>query len=141
MLHFLKNGLVAQLIVTKNFIRPEQFGAYGDNEHDDSVALQKALDTHKYILADKKYKISQTIVISPNRQQLTYMLIGDFYYTGTDTAFKIVNCPNGSYVRFGKVVARNGDVLTLNGSNSYGVVLHICTCYFRNFMQEMKIVV
>ncbi len=121
LLHFLKNGLVAQLIVTNNFIRPEQFGAYGDNEHDDSVALQKALDTNKYILADKTYKISKTIVISPNRQQLTYMLIGNFYYTGTDTAFKIVNCPNGSYVRFGKVVAKNGDVLTLNGSDSYGL--------------------
>ena len=121
LLHFLKNGLVAQLIVTNNFIRPEQFGAYGDNNHDDSVALQKALDTHKHILADKTYKFSQTIVISPNRQQLTYMLIGDFYYTGTDTAFKIVNCPNGSYVRFGKVVAKNGDVLTLNGSDSYGL--------------------
>lgn len=121
LLHFLKNGLVAQLIITGNFIHPEQFGAYGDNNHDDSIALQKALDTHKHILADKVYKFSQTIVISPNRQQLTYMLIGDFYYTGTDTAFKIVNCPNGSYVRFGKVVAKNGDVLTLNGSDSYGL--------------------
>lgn len=45
--HFLDNGKVAELLLVENDLRPEIFGAYGDDEHDDSDALQNYINDVK----------------------------------------------------------------------------------------------
>ena len=40
-----QNNLVAELIVD-NVVNIKTIGAYGDNEHDDTIAIQKALDSN-----------------------------------------------------------------------------------------------
>lgn len=58
----LENGLYATLIID-DYVTPEMFGCYGDNIHDDTVNLQKAINTNYPIIANKQYKISDTITI------------------------------------------------------------------------------
>ena len=48
-----QNGLVATLIGDGNYY-PEQLGAYGDNDHDDTDCIQYILDTYKKIKMHKK---------------------------------------------------------------------------------------
>ena len=42
-IHFVQNNLVAELILENN-VTPEQFGCYGDDEHDDTIAFQNMLN-------------------------------------------------------------------------------------------------
>ena len=61
------NNLIAELILTNN-VNVEQFGAYGDNTHDDTTAIQNCINyvssNNKYkIIMNKEYLISSTINI------------------------------------------------------------------------------
>ena len=68
-------NLVAELIYG-NIINPIQMGAYGDNTHDDSIALQKGLDALH------------------NRKALIYDLLGKYYLSNTglhaDSMYKCI---------------------------------------------------
>lgn len=84
----LNNGMFAKLIVKNNQISPQQFGAYADNIHDDSEAIQKCVDFAENIVIKNNsvsagepeislygnYKIEKGIILSP---YLTYNLKGD----------------------------------------------------------------
>ena len=62
----LNNNLKAELII-KDYVVPEQFGAYGDGTHDDYNALQNALDNCKIVtLLNKTYKTSGYIKLNNN---------------------------------------------------------------------------
>ena len=56
--------LVAELIIRENNVTPEQFGCYGDNTHDDTVNLQKALDSGYDVITSKNYLITNTINVN-----------------------------------------------------------------------------
>lgn len=65
-IHVLNNGLRAILILKE--ITPEYFGAYGDETHDDTVAIQKAIDyantNENYVVHfRKKYLTSSPITL------------------------------------------------------------------------------
>ena len=67
-IHVLTNGLRAKLI-ENNKISVKQFGAYGDNTHDDTLKLQQAINlaenTNGYLIIDKgQYKISDELIIN-----------------------------------------------------------------------------
>ena len=63
-IHNLNNGLKAQLIIENGQINVKQFGAYGDGEHDDTLAIQNALNTKikNIILFNETYLISHLII-------------------------------------------------------------------------------
>lgn len=47
------------VIGTLGYITPEMFGAYGDGEHDDTVAIQSALNKGGVVVLKGDYKVSQ----------------------------------------------------------------------------------
>ena len=61
------DNLIAELII-KDTVNPEQFGAYGDNTHDDKLAIQKLFDSgYKNIIMNKTYKISDSVVLKGDK--------------------------------------------------------------------------
>ena len=63
-------NLIAELILN-NTMNVEQFGAYGDNDHDDSVYIQKTIETCSNInLSNKTYLINDKLTIN-NKHDLT----------------------------------------------------------------------
>ena len=64
-IHELNNGLKAELVIKDNKVMPEQFGAYGDGEHDDTIAFQNMFKFYgyDYFLNSKRYKITEPLVI------------------------------------------------------------------------------
>lgn len=61
---FLNNDLVAELIV-KDYVSVKQFGAKGNNQADDTEAIQQAINLYKKIyIPDGIYKISNIILPS-----------------------------------------------------------------------------
>lgn len=72
----LENGLYATLIINGE-VNPNQFGAYGDDIHDDSEAIQKAID---YVLS--KY---------PNDYSYTPKIKGGNYYVTNQI---VINSPS-----------------------------------------------
>ena len=84
-IHELDNGLVAELIIHDR-VNVEQFGAYGDGDNDDTVAIQNAINSgFKIILnSKKKYAFSETLNITkPIILEGNY---ADLTYSGTETA-------------------------------------------------------
>lgn len=95
-IHFLKNNLVAELIVSEK-ITVNQFGAKGDGVSDDTVAIQKAMDYAmdnklKLEFVRKTYIISNSLVI--NRPKGYLGLIID----GNNAEIKTPNAIPGEYL-------------------------------------------
>ena len=59
------DDLVAELVVIDGYVTPEMFGAYGDNDHDDTDAIQSALDFYEVVHFTKTYSIT-TIDVPSN---------------------------------------------------------------------------
>lgn len=55
-------NLIAELII-EEYITPEMAGCYGDNIHDDTINLQKAINSNYQIYTKNQYKISNTVTI------------------------------------------------------------------------------
>lgn len=59
----LNNGLLAKIIL-KDHVTPEMFGAYADNIHDDTQAIQKSLNHNiRHAVLSRKYKTSAPLSI------------------------------------------------------------------------------
>lgn len=82
-IHVLSNELRAVLIIENNTILLEQFGAYGDNTHDDSNVINNALslaNTKNYeVVGNKEYLINNTININYDNLNIKFNKIN---YTG-----------------------------------------------------------
>lgn len=63
-------NLVAELIMPL-YITPETFGAYGDNTHDDKLAIQKCLDTNAdCVYLNRNYYISDSVVFKGDTREI-----------------------------------------------------------------------
>lgn len=61
----LENGLYATLIKNNGYVNVKQCGAYGDGVHDDTVAIQKAIDLFENVFLDKGiYLVSDSITMN-----------------------------------------------------------------------------
>lgn len=71
LIHVLNNGLRAQLIID-DVIKPEIFGAYGDGVHDDSVAIQSAIN---YALSKYPNDYSHCVEIKGGNYYVTNQIV------------------------------------------------------------------
>ena len=60
----LQNSLYAALVVTEPYVTPEQFGAYGDGEKDDTDALKRMLAASSWCLMDGSYLTSEMLELN-----------------------------------------------------------------------------
>lgn len=70
-IHELASGLVAELIVENGTVNVKQFGAKGDGVTDDTIAIQKAINTkYNVVLLPETYGINGNMIIELNNQTL-----------------------------------------------------------------------
>ena len=92
--------LVAELKNNKSYTTPEQFGAYGDNTHDDANSIQRCIDYNnennlETQLMKKTYKINSSIFLRDNNTNFNGNM-GTIYseYTGD-----IISMSSGTLLR------------------------------------------
>lgn len=116
----ISTGLYAKLVVTGNAICPQQFGAYGDGQHDDYVAVNKCVAFANDIVTTNgkfsqgepeielfgNYKITSGVILSP---YLTYHLKGDVTFTSYLDSGKAVS------IEYDTILSDNTGQNTSNG--------------------------
>ena len=66
-IHEIINGLFA-ILINDGTVNVKQFGAYGDGIHDDTLSIQKAIDTFDNIVIDKGTYIFTNIILKENKK-------------------------------------------------------------------------
>lgn len=140
--HDLQNNLKAQIIYTDNMV-PEQFGAKGDNDNDDTNAINNLLSKVSTIhLNPKTYLIEEAITLNNNNKIIgskdsiihktgnnsvitasnkTNILLKDFTITG-----EIDTSENQNGISFYTCSNSKIDNITINGVSNDGVYLNTC---------------
>jgi len=84
------------LLAADAFVTPEMYGAYGDGTHDDTAAIQAAVDSGEVVVfADKTYLMNGTVVIADRKTTASKPISFDasasiINYTGNTYAFEII---------------------------------------------------
>lgn len=121
-IHFLDNGLVAELFV-KDHVNVKQFGAYGDGVNDDTNAIQKVFNSTNAIYFDNgTYLLSSNIEITKSCEIIgnNTTIIGYGFQSINNTGLTII----AGNINFKNIVY---NAFTVNSSN-----LIIDTCNFKN---------
>lgn len=68
------NTLRAKMILMDNRVNVHQFGAYGDGTHDDTIAIQTAINTGMKVefTCNKSYKITKPLKLTKSNQVLNF---------------------------------------------------------------------
>lgn len=131
------NTLYAELI-NKNNLKFENFGAYGDGLHDDTLAIQKCIefcksyDNYKIVCEkNKNYKISNTLLITTN---LNIDLSNSKIFTLTELNY-LIKISNIN--RQGSIVNGNFDGLNITSTVIY---VDFCGNYIfdKNYIYNVK---
>ena len=58
------DSLIAEIVIDKDKIYPEKFGAYGDNDHDDTEAIQYVIDNYDVVnFMNKTYYVKDGVYV------------------------------------------------------------------------------
>ena len=108
----LDSGLYAQLV---NGYNVKQYGAYGDDTHDDSTAIQTAIDAKSGVVFPKAtYKTTQSILITNKTRWSMNANDATINYTGDSYAFVIRHAEYCNF-DFGTVNALSGSCVAFLG--------------------------
>ena len=106
------------------YVTPEMYDAYGDGTHDDTSAIQQAVDSgYKVVFGCKTYLMNSTVLIAKRTTNTGSKPIyfdssaSTINYTGTTYAFEIINVWQ-SELKFGVLNASNGGCLFFNGTGT-----------------------
>ena len=108
------------------YVTPEMFGAWGDGEHDDTLALQTALDTKKNVIANGYYKITDSLSMTPVYMQGQKFEFNQIICSVNKVALKLNGRSgyiNGLYLESnGSCVSFGEDGLTYNWHTHFSVI-------------------
>jgi hypothetical protein len=124
--------LVAELITNK-IINVKQLGAYGDNEHDDTDALQAAFDNASGVrvyLPAGTYLISSSLTLTGSHINIDGAA-ASIKYTGNDYAIKSTRIRYGE-IHIDTIEATSGGCINFNATESTHQFVYL-NIYFQTF--------
>lgn len=105
------------------FVTPEMYGAWGDGIHDDTTAIQTAINSGKNVIANNHYLITNSITMTPVAKEGQRFKFNRIICTVNKPAL-ILNGRNG-YID-GLYLESNGDCVWLGNSDiAYDWYIHI----------------
>lgn len=72
--------------ITENYVTPSLFGAFGDGVHDDTDAVQNAINSGRHVLINKNFIIKNTITI-PSYTTIEFINNATIKYTGSEQKY------------------------------------------------------
>lgn len=102
-----------KLKTVKEYVTPEMFGATGDGETDDTVAVQSAFDSGKMVSLQNKYRITSPLELkSSNQNTKTVELTGMLIF---ENAFLWITGFNATVFGGGKITGTAPEALVVLG--------------------------
>lgn len=131
---------VADLKNERPYVTPEMYGAYGDGVHDDSTAIQSAINASltngiRLLAKGKTYLVGTGLRIVGNRNQSTLEVetgndididfsTSKIKYTGTDYAFTLSMINKGVF-RFGNIDAPSGGGIIMQSDTRFNYISYL----------------
>lgn len=81
---------------SKVFVTPEEYGAYGDGVHDDTISIQSALNQNKDVYLGQNYLISDELIVTSNN--ISIHGGGKLYIPSSITLKSIIKLVNSNNV-------------------------------------------
>lgn len=72
--------------ITENYVTPLLFGAYGDGVHDDTDAVQNAINSGRHVLINKNFIVKDTILI-PSYTTIEFINNASIKYMGSEQKY------------------------------------------------------
>ncbi len=96
------------VVASDDYVTPQMFGATGKNNHDDTIAIQQAIDSGKSVyLPAGTYTISEPLVIDGKHCWNFHGGDATIRYNGNDYALRILSAMNCK-IEIGYINAKNG---------------------------------
>ena len=115
------SSVYANLVITEPFVTPEQFGAYGDDTHDDTNAFTQAITKNTTIKTFNKIYLTSAPLLFDRLSNCKKRIEnnGTINYSGNNYAIKIQDNEYTTY-ELGTIKAPNGGCVLVCNSNTSG---------------------
>lgn len=131
--------IVSNLEEWKPYVTPEEYGAVGDGETDDTIAIGNAiagsLTENKPLVLVHTYLTASGIAITNDNVQ--FYCYGEIKYTGTDYAVTLCGQFNTVYIN--KLTARNGSGMLITPNEKPAYMLDVQINILRASLYGIKI--